>query len=178
MKYIVSALLYAVLVIMVGVLIVGTDTEAADPTERPGKERDMSDKVEKSNEEWRRELTEEQYRVTREGGTEPAFTGKYYRHKESGTYRCVCCDNVLFQSDTKYESGSGWPSFWQPADSQAVERETDLTFGMLRTEIKCSRCGAHLGHVFEDGPQPTGQRYCVNSAALKFDPDSGKGDDK
>jgi methionine-R-sulfoxide reductase len=119
---------------------------------------------------WRERLTPEQFEVTRRAGTERAFTGAYWDTKEPGTYRCVACDQVLFTSDTKYDSGSGWPSFWEPADSDAVTLHQDVAHGMVRTEVRCSRCGSHLGHVFPDGPQPTGERFCMNSAALRLDP--------
>ena len=127
-------------------------------------------KIEKSEQEWRQQLTPEQFAVARKAGTEPAFTGKYYKTKDKGMYTCVCCGQPLFSSDTKYESGSGWPSFYQPVAEGAVEEKTDVTHGMRRTEVRCSSCDAHLGHVFEDGPAPTGMRYCMNSAALDLKP--------
>jgi peptide-methionine (R)-S-oxide reductase len=126
---------------------------------------------------WRDRLTPEQFEVTRRGGTEPAFTGIYWDHKGDGVYRCICCDEVLFTSDTKYDSGSGWPSFWEPTSEAAVVRHKDYSHGMVRTEVRCAHCDAHLGHVFEDGPQPTGERFCMNSASLRFDTTEDDSDD-
>ncbi len=126
-------------------------------------------RVQKSDAEWRAQLTPEQYRITRQHGTEPPFTGPYLDEKEPGLYRCVCCDAPLVRSDTKYESGSGWPSFYEPVSPDAITERTDLAHGMRRVEILCSNCGAHLGHVFPDGPEPTGLRYCMNGNALEFE---------
>jgi peptide-methionine (R)-S-oxide reductase len=130
----------------------------------------MTEKIKKTDAEWREELTPEQYRIAREKGTEMAFTGEYYKTKTPGKYLCAACGQELFDSDTKYDSGSGWPSFYQPAKAGAVEEIADNAHGMARTEVVCSRCGSHLGHVFPDGPRPTGLRYCMNSASLKLQP--------
>jgi peptide-methionine (R)-S-oxide reductase len=123
---------------------------------------------EKTEQQWQKELSSEQYQILRQCGTEPAFTGKYYKHKEKGSYHCAACGELLFSSETKFDSGSGWPSFYAAADKKNITEIVDNSFGMVRTEIKCAHCGSHLGHVFPDGPKPSGMRYCVNSVSLDF----------
>jgi peptide-methionine (R)-S-oxide reductase len=134
----------------------------------------MTDKIKRSEAEWQKELTPEQFDIARKGGTEPAFTGKYYQTKDAGMYTCACCGQPLFSSQTKYESGSGWPSFYKPVSEGAVEEHSDTSHGMRRVEVRCSKCDAHLGHVFPDGPRPTGLRYCMNSASLNLEPEEKK----
>jgi peptide-methionine (R)-S-oxide reductase len=145
------------------------EDERASPTRKDSMSVIPRDQLPTNENEWKARLTPEQYQVARKAGTEPAFTGEYWDCHEDGTYVCVCCGAPLFSSEHKYESGSGWPSFFQPAADAAIDEATDASHGMVRTEVRCDNCGAHLGHLFPDGPRPTGQRYCINSASLRLE---------
>lgn len=152
------------------IVLIGCGSSAVNKENKEMKVTEMTFEVNKSEEEWKDTLTPEQFHVLRQKGTERAFTGKYYHNKENGLYVCAACGNPLFHSDAKFESGTGWPSYWRPVSDKSVVTQTDNSYGMRRTEVMCGKCGGHLGHVFDDGPKPTGLRYCINSVSLDFQP--------